>query len=43
MTFDVAADGYERDIGRCSHELAPRFATFAGVEAGQSRGNYGPI
>jgi SAM-dependent methyltransferase len=32
MTFDVAADGYDRFIGRYSRELAPRFATFAGVE-----------
>ncbi|MEO8905768.1 MAG: class I SAM-dependent methyltransferase [Polyangiaceae bacterium] len=34
MTFDVAADEYDRYIGRYSRELAPRFATFAGVEAG---------
>ncbi|HEX7604603.1 MAG TPA: methyltransferase domain-containing protein [Polyangiaceae bacterium] len=34
MTFDVAADGYDRFIGRYSRELAPRFATFAGVDAG---------
>jgi len=34
MSFVVAADGYDRFIGRYSRELAPRFATFAGVEAG---------
>lgn len=34
MSFDVAADGYDRFIGRYSRELAPRFATFAGVDAG---------
>ncbi|MEO8900738.1 MAG: class I SAM-dependent methyltransferase [Polyangiaceae bacterium] len=34
MTFDVAADEYDRYIGRYSRELAPRFATFAGVQAG---------
>ena len=34
MSFDVAADEYDRFIGRYSRGLAPRFATFAGVDAG---------
>jgi SAM-dependent methyltransferase len=31
MGFDVAAEGYDRFIGRYSRALAPRFADFAGV------------
>lgn len=34
MGFDVAADGYDRFIGRYSSKLAPLFADFAGVVAG---------
>lgn len=34
MSFDVAADGYDRFIGRYSRALAPRFADFAGVAVG---------
>ncbi len=34
MGFDVAAEGYDRFIGRYSRALAPRFADFAGVTAG---------
>lgn len=34
MGFDVAAEGYDRFIGRYSRELAPRFADFAGVAGG---------
>jgi SAM-dependent methyltransferase len=35
MSFDVAADSYDRFMGRYSVPLAPQFADFAGVEAGQ--------
>lgn len=31
MSFEVAADGYDRFIGRYSRELAPLFASFSGV------------
>jgi SAM-dependent methyltransferase len=34
--FDVAAESYDRFMGRYSTPLAPTFANFAGVEAGQS-------
>jgi len=35
MTFAVAADAYDRYMGRYSRSLAPLFADFAGVEPGQ--------
>lgn len=35
MSFDVAADAYDRFMGRYSRLLAPTFADFAGVHAGQ--------
>ena len=35
MTFNVAADAYDRFMGRYSIPLAPRFAALAGVVAGQ--------
>ena len=35
MSFDVAADAYDRFMGRYSTVLAPAFADFAGVRAGQ--------
>ena len=35
MTFAVAADAYDRFMGRYSMPLAPRLADFAGVTAGQ--------
>jgi SAM-dependent methyltransferase len=35
MTFAVAADSYDRFMGRYSVPLAPRLADFAGVTAGQ--------
>lgn len=35
MSFEVAADAYDRFMGRYSMPLAPAFATFAGVAAGQ--------
>jgi SAM-dependent methyltransferase len=35
VTFDVAADAYDRFMGRWSSILAPRFAAFAGVSVGQ--------
>jgi hypothetical protein len=35
VTFNVAADSYARFMGRFSEPLAPRFADFAGVRAGQ--------
>ena len=35
MTFAVAADSYDRFMGRYSTLLAPQFADFAGVGAGQ--------
>ena len=36
VAFDVAADAYDRFMGRYSAPLAPRFADFAGVAAGQT-------
>src|SRR5580765_1144887 len=35
MNFDVSGDAYDRFMGRYSLQLAPAFADFAGVEAGQ--------
>jgi len=35
MTFEVAADAYDRFMGRYSTPLGPVFADFAGVTAGQ--------
>ena len=35
MSFDVAAESYDRFMGRYSVLLAPQMADFAGVEAGQ--------
>jgi ubiquinone/menaquinone biosynthesis C-methylase UbiE len=35
MAFDVGADAYDAFMGRYSRLLAPQFADFAGVEAGQ--------
>jgi ubiquinone/menaquinone biosynthesis C-methylase UbiE len=35
MSFDVAADAYDRFMGRYSIPLAPVFADFAGIGAGQ--------
>jgi SAM-dependent methyltransferase len=35
MSFDVSGDAYDRFMGRYSQPLAPAFADFAGVEAGQ--------
>ena len=35
MSFEVAADAYDRFMGRYSVPLAPSFADFAGVVAGQ--------
>ena len=35
MTFEVAADAYDRFMGRYSAQLAPQLAEFAGVRAGQ--------
>ena len=35
MSFEVAADAYDRFMGRYSTRLAPVFAEFANVEAGQ--------
>src|SRR3954453_3474589 len=35
MSFDVSGNAYDRFMGRYSRELAPPFADFAGVEAGQ--------
>ena len=35
MTFDVAADAYDRFMGRYSRLLAPQFADLAGVHTGQ--------
>jgi SAM-dependent methyltransferase len=35
MSFDVAADVYDRYIGRYSRLLAPQLADFAGVRSGQ--------
>jgi SAM-dependent methyltransferase len=34
MSFDVAADPYDRYVGRYSRALAPRFLEFAGVAGG---------
>ena len=33
--FDVAAESYDRFMGRFASPLAPAFADFAGVKAGQ--------
>jgi SAM-dependent methyltransferase len=35
VSFTVSADAYDRFMGRYSTRLAPRFAAFAGVRAGQ--------
>ena len=35
MGFDVAADAYDRYMGRYSAQLSPQLADFAGVRAGQ--------
>ena len=35
MTFDVAADAYDRFMGRYSRSLSPQLADLAGVQAGQ--------
>jgi SAM-dependent methyltransferase len=35
MSFDVAADAYDRYMGRYSRILSPQLADFAGVRAGQ--------
>jgi SAM-dependent methyltransferase len=35
MSFDVSGNAYDRFMGRYSRELAPAFADFAGLEAGQ--------
>jgi hypothetical protein len=35
MSFAVSGDAYDRFMGRYSRALAPAFADFAGVEAGQ--------
>ena len=35
MSFEVAAESYDRFMGRFSVGLAPRFADFAGVQRGQ--------
>lgn len=36
MSFDVAADAYDRFMGRYSAQLAPGLVDFAGVRAGQT-------
>jgi SAM-dependent methyltransferase len=36
VSFEVAADAYDRFMGRYSAQLAPAFAEFAGVAAGQT-------
>jgi SAM-dependent methyltransferase len=36
MSFDVAADAYDRFMGRYSAPLAPMFCDFAGLNAGQT-------
>src|SRR6266511_661396 len=36
MSFDVAANAYDRFMGRYSSKLAPAFVDFAGVNAGQT-------
>src|SRR6266542_2180843 len=38
MAFDVAADSYDRFMGRYSGALGPQMADLAGVEAGQHVG-----
>jgi ubiquinone/menaquinone biosynthesis C-methylase UbiE len=35
MTFEVAADAYDRFMGRHSAQLSPQLASFGGVRAGQ--------
>jgi cyclopropane fatty-acyl-phospholipid synthase-like methyltransferase len=35
MSFEVSAEAYDRFMGRYSTRLAPRFAAFADVAAGQ--------
>lgn len=35
MTFKVAAEGYDRFMGRYSSQLAPQLADLGGVRAGQ--------
>jgi cyclopropane fatty-acyl-phospholipid synthase-like methyltransferase len=35
MTFEVAAEAYDRFMGRYSQQLSPQLADFAGVRAGQ--------
>src|SRR4051794_20367824 len=35
MSFDVSGDSYDRFMGRFSRDLAPPFADFAGVGAGE--------
>src|SRR5438128_8966575 len=35
MNFDVAADAYDRFMGRFSRQLSPQLADFAGIRAGQ--------
>jgi ubiquinone/menaquinone biosynthesis C-methylase UbiE len=41
MTFSVAAEAYDGYMGRYSRVLAPLFADFAGVEAGQQVADVG--
>ena len=36
MSFDVAADAYDRFMGRCSAQLAPALVDLAGLGAGQT-------
>jgi SAM-dependent methyltransferase len=36
VTFAVSGDAYDNFMGRCSRELAPAFADFAGLEPGQT-------
>jgi ubiquinone/menaquinone biosynthesis C-methylase UbiE len=35
MSFDVAADDYDRYMGKYSLQLSPQLADFAGVRSGQ--------
>jgi len=35
MTFEVAAEAYDRFMGRYSQQLSPQLADLAGVRAGQ--------
>jgi SAM-dependent methyltransferase len=35
FSFEISGDAYDRFMGRYSRELAPVFADFAGIEAGQ--------